>query len=487
MSPFTVTCRGKVLATILLFLAVCPACNKTPQVGGGNNQCEMVLFRFNSSDNDGLAINATAVRVMNDFFITVPEDTDLTRLVPAIMVSEGATAYIDNFQFEKGTQYDFSGDVQIIKVVSESGTRTNTFRLLVRKGISDIDNMVYSYMKKYGLPGVSISYAKNETISYTAAYGFSSRENSVRCTPGTLFRIADVSQALCAVCIMSCMDEGLLRLEDSPFAPGGILRSRVKSFILDCYDSIQIRHLLSHSSGLDDSSFDFSASSVDDLIRATLDNKELREALSNCPQGKKFCYSNMGYCILQAVLEEAYHMPYDDVLKMTMARAGISNIKVGNNTEDEFGQNECVYYQIGNDDPYSISVHELGGAVGVVATPRELTLLLTTIDGGTVVPDILHDESRIEMFSPFTYSHEKEGFSYGYGWSLQKTRYLEKAYYHNGTMYGSTAFCAILPEKGICGSLVCNAMFSHIYSNDEFNEETESLFASIADKVRTIF
>lgn len=468
----------------IISLVSLAACRKTPQVGEGNIQCELSYLRFFRSDNDGFPVNATAVRVKDDFLITVPEDADLTRLAPEISVSDGATVYIDDVPYVKGNQYDFSGDIQIIKVVSEDGSRAKSFRLLVRKGIIDIDEKVYSYMSRFGLPGVSISYSKNEKVVYSAAYGFSSRENSVRCTPGTLFRIADVSQSLCAVCIMSCVDEGLLRLEDSPFAPGGILRSRVKGLILDVYDEILIKHLLSHSSGLDDSSFDFSASSVDDLIRAVLDNKELREALSNCPQGKKFCYSNMGYCILQAVLEEAYHMPYDDVLKMTMARAGISNIKVGNNTEDEFGQNECVYYPMDiYDVPYSISVHELGGAIGVVATPRELTQLLISLDGESVVPDILSDFSRSEMYSPFTYYQEEEGFAYGYGWNLQKTDYLNNARYHYGSMSGSTALCAILPDSRICGSLVCNASSKF----PEFEEWTESTFASIADYVSRIF
>ena len=463
----------KHLVKLLLILSVVSlaSCRKTPQEGAGS-RLELQRFAFNKSDNEGVDIDAMAVRSNNWLFVTVPEGVDLKRLVPGISVTDGAKVYIDDNLYVKGNKYDFSGDSQIIKLVSEDNSRSSFFTIQVRNGDADIDNPVYEYMRKYNIPAVSISYAHHEHEAYTAAYGYPVMGYSWRCTPETLFRIASVSQSLCAICIMTCKENGLLSLDDTAIGPGGILECQNTSF-----DKIKVKHLLSHCSGLNDSDISNNDLSVNAFV-AAMCNNSLYDILTFDNPGESFYYSESGYGILQRIVEVVSHKPYAEYLKWVMAMAGIRSIQVGENSKDEFNGKECVYYAYDIDDnPYSIDVSDKGGAIGVIATPRDLTRLLMSIDSGTAVPDILSTESVGEMFSPFPYL---SGYpKYGYGWYSDRTASLKNAYYNYATMSGSTALCAIFPETGICASLTCN----YSYPNNllPFREDTEHLFAAIAD------
>lgn len=472
----------KHLVKLLLILSVVSlaACRKTPQVGAGSRP-ELQRFAFNKSDNEGVVSDEVAVRSGNDLFVTVPEGTDLTRLVPDIRVSDGCKVYISNVQYVKGNKYDFSWDSQIIKLVSEDNSRSNYFTIQVRNGDADIDNPVYEYMRKYSIPAVSLSYALGEKEVYTAAYGYPATKYMRRCTPETLFRIAGVSQAICAICIMACKEDGLISLDDKIFAPGGLLESQNT-----CLGVIQVKHLLSHGSGLDDTSFGLLASSFNLIIDWLRYDSLPQGVLISDNPGDSFYYSRYGYCILQKLLEIVTDQSYDEYLKSVMARAGISAMRLGNDSMDEYGANECVYYARGTEDsPYWLPIHELAGAIGVIATPRDLTRLLISIDRGTVVPDILQSESVGEMFTPFPYSEDDE-HSYGYGWNIQASEYLKNAYYNYGSMCGSTAICAIFPETGVCASLACNASHTgDFFQEDIFQKDTEHLFARIAEIIKS--
>ncbi|MBO4433991.1 MAG: beta-lactamase family protein [Bacteroidales bacterium] len=461
----------KRLFRLLLIISVVSlaACKKTPQVDNGASVLQR--FAFNCSDNNGFIRDAVAIQENSHLFITVQEDADLTRLVPDIRVVDGAKVYIDNVLYEKGKEYDFSGNSQTITVVLENGNK-KMFFVQLRKGDADIDNLVYDYMRKYSVPAVSISYAHHEHEAYTAAYGYPVWDYSWRCTPETLFRIAGVSQSLCAICIMTCKENGLLSLDDTAIGPGGILECQNTSF-----DKIKVKHLLSHCSGLNDSDIRNNDFSVNAFV-AAMGNNSLYDILKFDNPGESFLYSEYGYGILQRIVEVVSHKPYAEYLDWVMAMAGIRSIQVGENSKAEVGGKECVYYAYDIDEnPYMIDVSDKGGAIGVIATPRDLTRLLMSIDSGTAVPDILSPESVGEMFSPFPYL---SGYpKYGYGWYSDRTASLKNAYYNYATMSGSTALCAIFPETGICASLTCN----YSYPNNllPFREDTEHLFAAIAD------
>ena len=99
---------------LLPVLVVFAACNKpdVPVVQSGNDSASMLKFQFEPGLNHGMETTCTAIDIDSIWFITIPENADLTKLAPEIIVSEGASVQIDGAQYIQGNTYDFSGNLQ---------------------------------------------------------------------------------------------------------------------------------------------------------------------------------------------------------------------------------------------------------------------------------------------------------------------------------------------------------------------------------------
>ena len=92
-----------------------------------------------------------------------------------------------------------------------------------------------------GIPGISVEIRGPEGSEFLAA-GVSSVEDERPLTPEDRFRIASVTKAFTAAVVMELVEEGTLSLDDSVeyWAPGLLAEG----------DSITVRYLLGHTSGL---------------------------------------------------------------------------------------------------------------------------------------------------------------------------------------------------------------------------------------------
>ena len=182
---------------ILLFLTLglaLTACEPiTVEEPEKSDKASIIRLGFSRDSNPGLTGNTSAVEANGYYFISVNEGADRARLVPALEISAGATATIDGQPYTAGTAYDFSGNVQTIRVTSESETRHAEYKVVVKYGNPYIDNKVYEFMHEFNIPGVSISVMKGTEIKYSSGYGFASVAQESRVTPDHLFRMATFS------------------------------------------------------------------------------------------------------------------------------------------------------------------------------------------------------------------------------------------------------------------------------------------------------
>ena len=199
---------------LLPVLVVFAACNKpdVPVVQSGNDSASMLKFQFEPGLNHGMETTCTAIDIDSIWFITIPENADLTKLAPEIIVSEGASVQIDGAQYIQGNTYDFSGNLQNVIVTSGSGKQTVEYRICVKKGNPQADNEVYRIMKDFKVPGVAVSIMKGTEIVYSTGLGFANKENFERCTDDHLFRIAGISRIFCTVCVMVLETQGRIGL-----------------------------------------------------------------------------------------------------------------------------------------------------------------------------------------------------------------------------------------------------------------------------------
>ncbi|MEO1008213.1 MAG: serine hydrolase domain-containing protein [Planctomycetota bacterium] len=120
----------------------------------------------------------------------------------------------------------------------------------------------------------------------------------------TLFDIGSVSKPITAIAVLQLVERGQLTLETT-------MRDLFGDLAGEDGDAITIRHLLTHTAGLDDRRA---------LQRLDLDDRDeaVRLALAaprQSPPGERWAYSNAGYVLLAAAIEVATGQGFEAVVR----------------------------------------------------------------------------------------------------------------------------------------------------------------------------
>ena len=144
------------------------------------------------------------------------------------------------------------------------------------------------------IPGVSAVVIRDDEIVFAGGSGLADMQTGRPATEDTAYYIGSVAKVLTAVLTLHLVDQAELGLDDpvpgiAVATPGGA-------------PTVTVRHLLSHSSGLDregDFNYWFSANFPDaDALSTYLANTSLRT-----PPGTRLHYSNIGFAALGRMLE----------------------------------------------------------------------------------------------------------------------------------------------------------------------------------------
>jgi CubicO group peptidase (beta-lactamase class C family) len=145
--------------------------------------------------------------------------------------------------------------------------------------VKDLQDFIPTYMFEKGIPGCAIALMQNHHIVWHQGYGVTNCITGRRVNRETVFEVASNSKIVTAYIALRLVSLGRLSLDDplndylaDPWFPGSVYG-----------DSITLRHILSHSSGLGH-------------------NERGKEVLFT--PGTGFYYSNQGFSFLQEVIEE---------------------------------------------------------------------------------------------------------------------------------------------------------------------------------------
>jgi len=403
--------------------------------------------------------------------VTVPDGCDLSALVPTYAIHEHATLYINDIEQVSGkTEADFS-DISIIKVVSESGISA-LYDLIVKNGEPEIDVRVYSFMRSFHIPGVSVSVSDGHRIIYRSGYGFAEVENRVKATPNHLFRLASISKQFTTVCLMKLYEEGKIDLDRNVFGTGGYLEE-VYPGVTGLKATVTLRHFLQHNSGWRSSPLDpmfdspVRTFSLDGMIKYMLNDCDLFDA-----PGSNYSYYNLGFGVAGLIIEKVTGKTYEAYLKEVLALAGVTDIHVGKDLAGK-RSNECIYYSQNGYNGYLNVMSVIAAAGGVIASAEEMMKFMVTIDGKGD-DDILQKETIAEMYTPSP-NYER----YGLGWRLGH-RLFPGAHYHDGDLAGTAAIWCGDTDSGISAAILMNSRnYNVTNSNGTFGDNYYILLGQI--------
>jgi len=148
---------------------------------------------------------------------------------------------------------------------------------------------------KHRVPAASLAVLQDDEID-TVASGVLNLDTGVEATTESLFQIGSITKVWTTTVAMQLVDAGLLEL-------GAPLQAYVPEFRVadeSVSRSVTIRHLLTHSSGIDGDHFEDTGRGDDALEKYTVSCAPLRQVH---PLGATMSYCNTGFSLLGRVIE----------------------------------------------------------------------------------------------------------------------------------------------------------------------------------------
>ncbi len=300
---------------------------------------------------------------------------------------------------------------------------------------AEVDRIVADLLDETGAPGVSIAVVRHGTIALTKAYGQARIEPSMPATSAMRYPIGSISKQFTAAAAVILAAEGRLDL-DAPIA----------RFFPDVTRSneITLRQLLSHSSGISDY---WPQDYVPPAMLEPLTTMELIKRFGEQPldfePGSKWQYSNTGYVIAGAIIEQAGGKPLLDLLQeQVFEPLGMESIL--DHDQNDLSETDPAGYQRFALGPLRRAPREGRGwlfAAGQLAmTAEDLAKWdVAMIEGGAPGRLVFAELTREVMLSNGTGT----GYGLGVGVSLVGGRRRVR---HGGEVSGFTATNLVYPE-----------------------------------------
>lgn len=296
-------------------------------------------------------------------------------------------------------------------------------------------------MNEKGFSTGNILVYKNGEIIYQNSDGLRTIDTKEPLTLDSQFRLASVSKQFTGMAIMKLKEAGKLDYDQT-----------VKSILTQFpYDSITVRHLLHHVSGLTDYEQLLAENWKPEDTTKTyiLGNDEIiKEFYSVNPEldfesGERWAYSNTGYLFLASIVEKISGKHFRDYLNETIF--------------EPLGMNSTVLYKYQLDsDPempnrvfgYDVAlnqvdlvkndydiVNDVRGDGGIYSTLEDLYKWNQALVNNTIIPKSYLDEA----WTPGVLNNG-EPTTYGFGWGIQSKEGEPLIVNHSGGWVGFVTF-----------------------------------------------
>ena len=287
-----------------------------------------------------------------------------------------------------------------------------------------------------------------------AAHGVLNAVTQVPVTTDSVFQVGSITKLWTATMIMQLVDEGLLSLDTtvSEVLPGARLGTA------DIGDQVTVRHLLTHTSGIDGDVFTDTGRGDDCVERYV---GLLAEVPSVFTPGATYSYCNSGYVLLGRIIEVIDGQSWDESLRerLTGPLAATQTVTL---PEEAILRRAAVGHQrCGTPVQVWGLPRSIGPAGLITTTPGDLlTFARLHLDGGITADGkrLLSEAAVTAMRSACAAIPEfsAPGSAIGLGWRL--SRWGNRTIVgHDGDTIGQSAYLRIDPEAGIAACLLTNS------------------------------
>ncbi len=157
-----------------------------------------------------------------------------------------------------------------------------------KESSAKIDQYLTEVTTKYSMPGIAVAVIKNGKIIHRNNYGKANIENDVPVSDKSVFRIYSLTKTIIVTGVFQLIEQNKLALEDpiSKYFPD----------LPATWNSVQVKHLVSHSSGLPD------IVNYEQLPENEAKAKVFADAIQ-FEKGEKYEYNQTNFWLLQKIIE----------------------------------------------------------------------------------------------------------------------------------------------------------------------------------------
>ncbi|RFU83921.1 serine hydrolase [Streptomyces triticagri] len=329
---------------------------------------------------------------------------------------------------------------------------------------------------RHRVPGAVLGIARG-AHSAVAAHGVLNKDTGVTTTHDSLFQIGSITKVWTATLAMQLVDEGVLDL-DAPVAD--VLPELHLADPLVARQ-VTMRHLLTHTSGIDGDVFTDTGRG-DDCLERFVDR--LDEAAQNHPLGATFSYCNSGFVLAGRVVEKLTGTSWDRALQERLC-APLGLERTVTLPEEALRFRAAMgHASEGDAPPRPVPAWGLPRSAGpaglITATAADVLAFARLHLTGGLAPDgtrLLSEraaqamtEQQVEL--PDT---DSLGDSWGLGW-IRFGWDGRRLIGHDGNTLGQSAFLRVLPEQDLAVTLLTNGGAAADLYRELFGE----IFAELA-------
>lgn len=306
-------------------------------------------------------------------------------------------------------------------------------------------------MEENQIPSIAVAVAKDGRIVWEEGFGLADRERQLPATAHTPYSLASISKPMTATALMRLVEQGRIEL-DRP-ANDYLGEGRITGLAGEAAGAT-VRRVLSHTAGLP-LHYEFFYLG-EDHPRRTTDEGIARYAILVNPPGEAYEYSNLGYGILDRVIERVSGRSYEEFMQSEVfAPLGMTRSFVG--TEAARTEGAAVRYDARLQPiPFYDFDHRGGSAVFASAHDLVRFGMFHLKTRMARQQRILRDATLEEMQRRATPATSPD--AYGLGWLLDENDHGYRRVFHTGSMPGVVTVLNLYPTEKLAVVVLLNKL-----------------------------
>ncbi len=295
------------------------------------------------------------------------------------------------------------------------------------------------------VPGASFVIVKEGELLLNKSYGMAELESKIPVNYSSNFRLASVTKAFTAMCVLKLVDSGKISLDDR-------LSTFISSLPRYAHD-ITVRQMLGHTSGL----VDYEADVPNDYLGQVHEDYVIEKVKSTpstyFPPGSKFQYSDTAYVLLAVIVERVSGVPFRRFMEHEIFnKVGMSGSRLYEGENVKIKDRAYGYTKSGSGfkpNDQSKTSATLGDGC-VYSSTNDLVKWDKALKLGRLVSEDLLRQA----FSPGKLL-DGTATEYGFGWFILNQN-GQKIFHHVGETAGFLNKFIRIPEKRIALIILTN-------------------------------